>query len=279
MLSCERQLDFELEEYERKLVVNSIVAPGRPMVFYLSESSQTLEVPTYRSGIYTGRLIVTEDSAVIYNAVTAIDSGFLYTNLVPKPGSFYEVFFDIPNFPLARSFDLVPTLLPELQLIEVINLGDKYQIILSINDHLVKERYELQCFVRGKEAQAGDTVWVTKQVSFNSNDKVFLTNINSFRGSNTFSLFNDDLFSSSSTEIRINVNKNAFNSGGFDAKSFIVELGSLSETYFNYILEIIENNHVYGGPLASASYKAGNVEGGFGIFGAYTFVQDTISIQ
>jgi hypothetical protein len=174
---------------------------------------------------------------------------------------------------------LVPTLLPELQLIEVINLGDKYQIILSINDHLVKERYELQCFVRGKEAQAGDTVWVTKQVSFNSNDKVFLTNNNSFRGSNTFSLFNDDLFSSTSTEIRINVNKNAFNSGGFDAQSFIVELGSLSETYFNYILEIIENNHVYGGPLASASYTAGTVEGGLGIFGAYTFVQDTISIQ
>ena len=249
------------------------------MVFYLSKSSQLLEEPTLQSGIYTGRVIILEDSLVIYDQVAYIDSGFLYTTVVPKLDKNYEVILDIANFPLANAKDKVPNMLPDFNIEEVIQLGHNYQLNLKITDHPYAERYELQCMAIGKEFIGGDSVWTTKQLKFNSNDKIFLTNINSFRTPSRFALFTDDLFSSSVRNIRINVDRSLVDTDVFRAHYFVVQLSSLSEIYFDYILEIIENNHVYGGPLASDSYDAGNVDGGLGIFGAYTYRLDTIPIR
>ncbi|MBR9859731.1 DUF4249 domain-containing protein [bacterium] len=279
LIACERQLNIDLPEFDPKLVVNSEFAPGKPMTFYLSESVQILDEPQLRSGIYSGRIIILEDSAVVFDKMTAIDSGFLYTTIVPKYGKHYEAFFDIDDYPLTVAEDIVPGEAPEFEITSFIPLGDRYQVNFNIKDLPNEQNYLIQAFLIGKKVNGTDTTLEERPVGFSSNDKVFLTNIYSFNSNNRFALFSDKVFSNSSREISINIKRTAGTEPGFFPEKVVLQISSLSASYFNYIVEITENNHVYGGPLSSASYDAGNIKNGLGIFGAYTYLTDTVSIR
>ncbi|MEK9601301.1 MAG: DUF4249 family protein, partial [Bacteroidota bacterium] len=89
-------------------------------------------------------------------------------------------------------------------------------------------------------------------------------------------LFDDDLFNGTEKSIGIKIPKDSIDILGFKAYSLNVRLKSVSESMYNYYIMLIQNNHVFGGPLYFEGQIEGNIDGGLGGFYFYNEYSDSI---
>ena len=73
--------------------------------------------------------------------------------------------------------------------------------------------------------------------------------------------------------------KDQFTSESFVPELLVLRISCISENMFAYYKSILENTHIYGGPLATGFGQFTNVDQGLGIFSFYTFTQKEILIR
>ena len=278
-LSCERQLPIVLEDFERKLVVNSTAAANEELHLALSENVDLLHQPTYRSAIYDGRLLLLENDQVIHDQTYLVDSGWLQTNVSLKHGKMYELVLEVENYPVVNAVDSMPEEDPDFRIVERQLIDDYDELTLELQDHAAKEYYMLELYYISYKESNGDTSWFKEALNFTSSEKIFISNINTINANNHFALFDDQLIHGGSKTMKIKYERaDLFTYSDRTPYELVAEMKSLSSSFFAYYLDLLENNHIYGGPLASSVQNTGNITGGLGVFGCYTRTEDRASL-
>lgn len=278
--SCEKQLTIEQGNLEKQLVVNATASNKTPLTLVLSENTALLDEPDYRSPIYSGRMVIFEDNFLIYDKLVAIDSGQLITSNFMQPGRSYEILLDVEGYPVINAMDRMPDKDPDFRVNSLNKLGESYQMNIKLSDDGGDDYYMMLLYIVGKQAVGNDTLIVEKPLNFSTSDKLFVTNINTLRANNHFAFYDDALLNGSSKNATVQFPSSvAVVKDGFVPKQIRMEVRSLSAQYFDYNIQLLENNHIYGGPLASASYTEGNIVGGLGFFGCYTTKSGIIDLQ
>ena len=149
-----------------------------------------------------------------------------------------------------------------------------YQISVIDRDEDVRISYAL-----GDEPGTAEIFDLTNngtqywEVDFNSNHVIFDGGDSPGFNSDAGEVFNDDLFDGGTIEISINfeVSINEYNLENFqlDDAFFYIEVRSLSEEYYQYILTTTLQKSITEDPFAEPVQIFSNVENGLGVFGGY----------
>lgn len=280
LTACEKQLTIELGEFEKHLVVNATASNKAPLSIMLSENAPLLDEPDYRSPIYSGRLVIFENNFLIYDKQLQIDSGELVTTNFMQAGKTYEILLDVDGYPVVNAKDRMPDNDPDFRVNSLEKVGENYQMNIKLSDDEGDDYYMMLLYLVGKQAVGNDTVIAEKPLNFSTSDKLFVTNINTIRANNHFAFYDDALLNESSRNATVQFPKSVAEvKDGFVPLQIRMEVRALSAQFFDYNIHLLENNHIYGGPLASASYTEGNVVGGLGFFGCYTSKSGIIDLQ
>lgn len=270
LLGCEKQIPYNASNFKKKLVVNATLESGVPIQIRLSESVNPVQVPVLYGLTGEVTYLLREDSVVIDYQITFLENGLININKSPKKGKIYDMEIAMNGYPSIKMIDTVPTEQPLFEIDTLYKQGNDYKLKLNLEDMLGKQVYMMTMRVHGTQINGTDTFETNYPLDFLSNDKVFLKNINNASTSGNFGLFDDQLFDGSSKSIELEVDQKELQIDGFRPIFVEVNLANVSKTMYNYYVALLENNHIYGGPLATYSLSNGNVYDGLGLFAFYT---------
>jgi hypothetical protein len=86
------------------------------------------------------------------------------------------------------------------------------------------------------------------------------------------------LLNGTTRQFEIQIAKSTLYTSGYIPEDILLQVNSVSETMYSYYINLLENTHIYGGPLSSVSRQNGNVEQGLGVFCFYTAARDSVTI-
>lgn len=277
-MACEHQLSIDSPGFEQKLVVNGFVNDQEKFKLTLGQNSTLLDEPYSKSDVGQTRLIVSEDGFIIHDKEYDVWNGILQTNLTISLSHTYQIVLESEKLGTVSASDRMPDMAPDFELDSLHDYGQIKRLHFTIQDHVIDEYYMLELFVSGYRVVSGDTIREQLLLPFTSSDKLFLSNINGFRSSSYIALFHDKLLMGTYREIELSIKAEDLNPSGFTSESIDMRIRSMSPDYFDYMQEILENNHVFGGPLASPRLSQSNIEGGLGVFGCYTFREKELQL-
>jgi hypothetical protein len=266
---CEKQIPYKNSDFEKKLVVNATLEADKYIVVSVSSSVNPVQNPTLNNIDGEVTYLLLEDSIHLDFNTLNLNEGLFFINYKPKPGSIYELQIACENYPSVKMIDTVPLEKPIFKIDTLIKQNTDYKLKFSLQDNAAKQIYMVAINVVGREIRGTDTLITSKVVSFLSNDKVFLKNINNATSYGSFGIFDDQIFNGSMKVIELEFTEKQLVASKFIPEKIELRVSNISQTMFDYYVGLLENNHIYGGPLATYSLNNGNVQDGLGLFSFY----------
>jgi hypothetical protein len=266
IVSCERQIPLKKFDFEKKLVINSYNSAGQPIKAFVGSSVNSVQIPELDDARGDAVVLLKENGFTTFFDTVIVHDGTIQFPITTKLGKVYQLEVQMDDYPVIQARDSVPSLLPEFEIDTLIVIGNSYRTQFTVTDVPDNTKYMLELFVIGKEIVGSDTTDISIPMKFTSGDRVFVTNINTLSTPENYALFDDKLFRGSNKQIEVIANQEEWSKPNFIAERLEVKLSCISNTMFQYYLGLLENNHIYGGPLATYSLNNGNVDGGLGIF-------------
>lgn len=279
LCSCEKQIPLTKFDFTEKLVLTSYNNAGENIILWVSHSVNSVSIPKLDDIHGMAKVLLKEDGNIVFFNSILIEKGRLELPIISKQGSEYEIEIEFDDYPPILAKDIVPSIQPNANLKATVEYGDKYKTTFSLQDQIKEEFYLVELYITGKQKIGLDSVYTSFPINFNSPDKVFLSNISTVASTSNFGVFNDDLFNGGSRDISLIFNKSEIAKSNFTVEEVKLRLSSISSVMYYYYIDLLENNHIYGGPLASYSFNTGNVEEGLGIFSFYTAIEDSMAFN
>mgnify|MGYP000583795445 CR=1 FL=1 len=278
-MACEKELPLDEATYTKKLVVNAFNEADSLLKVNVSESTSILGTPTSDGFNAKAKVLVLKDGAVLFNdSVQLVNGNFTLPNKCNRQ-SVYELQIAYKDFPTIRAKDSVPYINPRVTIDTLINSSDSKKLIFKLKEPIGSHRYYLQLFSKGKEWNGVDSIEITKRLNYKSDDKIFISNVLTISSDNSFSLFDDGLINGTTKNISLNISNSELNIDGYKASEIVLSLSEVSRNMYDYYLNLLENTHVYGGPLASTSLINGNIDQGLGAFCFYSKTVQSVRIN
>jgi hypothetical protein len=279
LVSCDKQIPYDDVNFKPKLVLNAFNNSDSLLKLKLDESFKLLGSPSTQKLSMPIDIQLFKDSIRIIDDVFWVDKGQVFLPHTVEEGSFYHLKADVSDYPSIQSSDRVP--LDNVNLnIDSISAGSIFhQLDLTIKDPITDNFYILDLSIVGKQLILTDSVIKQYPVIFSSKDKIFSSTIQTISEGSKRVLFDDVLFNGLDRKIGLRIQKDSLIHLGFRPQSIHVRLKSVSESMYNYYLMLIQNNHVFGGPLYFEGQIEGNVNGGLGGFYFYNQYIDSIPFK
>ena len=279
--SCDIVVDLDIPEHERVLVVNSILTTDSMINASISHSVGAFDassisyvnnatVEVYEDGVLLGEM--NEEVSFFYNFLYELDSTYVYNfNHNPVAGKIYSYEIAHPDYEAVRAETTVPAAV-KLNVNDVTLLSEEdyekhYRVRFSFNDAPEDNFYRLR--LRNPNTYDGFDY-------FESNDASMISSAGVQSDGATFygdeALFDDEMFNGTKKEISIDF---------FDYKSFwfeeegievqfILELTSVSESYYTYIRSLRahydnQDQFIFAGEPVQVFT---NIENGLGVLGS-----------
>jgi len=279
--SCDIVVDLDIPEHERVLVVNSILTTDSMINASISHSVGAFDassisyvnnatVEVYEDGVLLGEM--NEEVSFFYNFLYGLDSTYVYNfNHNPVAGKIYSYEIAHPDYEAVRAETNVPAAV-KLNVNDVTLLSEEdyekhYRVRFSFNDAPEDNFYRLR--LRNPNTYDGFDY-------FESNDASMISSAGVQSDGATFygdeALFDDEMFNGTEKEISIDF---------FDYKSFwfeeegievqfILELTSVSESYYTYIRSLRahydnQDQFIFAGEPVQVFT---NIENGLGVLGS-----------
>ena len=279
--SCDIVVDLDIPEHERVLVVNSILTTDSIINASISHSVGAFDassisyvnnatVEVYEDGVLLGEM--DEQVSLSYDLSGELDSTYVYNfNQNPIAGKIYSYEIVHPDYEAVRAETTVPALV-KLNVNDVTLLSEQdyekhYRVRFSFNDAPEDNFYRLR--LRNPNTYSGFDY-------FESNDASMISSAGVQSDGATFygdeALFDDEMFNGNEKEISIDF---------FDYKSFwfeeegievqfILELTSVSESYYTYIRSLRahydnQDQFIFAGEPVQVFT---NIENGLGVLGS-----------
>ncbi len=278
LASCEKQIPLKQFKFEEKLVLNCYNDVNSELSFWLSKSVNTTEVPELNNLNGFTTILVKEDSTAIYYDDAEVVDGLVVLPIHIKPGFDYSIQLQFEEFPTIAAVDHSPSHKPQFSILSADEHGDYYRVKIELYDSESTSKFLLQTYLKQIDTSSGNSILLEEDVKFSSGDEVFVSSINTLSSKSAFGIFEDNLFQNSSRIIELSIAKKEFNTSCID-KKIKVKISSVSDIMFNYYIGLLQNNHIYGGPLATYTLDNGNVYNGLGVFGLYASQSDTINVN
>ena len=279
LLSCDKQIPYDNINFKSKLVINSFNQSDSLLKIKLDESFKLLGNPSSDKLNSAIKIKLFRDSLKIIDGTFWVEDGEVILPHKVTDGSTYHLSAELENYPSIHANDQVPLNNVSISL-DSINEGlVYYQLDMTIEDPLFENYYVLDLSLSGKELILNDSIYKNYPVTFSSIDKIFLSSIQTISEGSKMVLFEDDLFNGTDRSISIRIPKDSVDISRFKAHSLNVRLKSASKSMYKYYIMLIQNNHVFGGPLYFEGQIEGNVDGGLGGFYFYNEYRDSISYK
>lgn len=289
--SCDVVVDLDIPEHERVLVVNSILTTDSMINASISHSVGAFDassisyvnnatVEVYEDGVLLGDM--DEQASLSYNSIGELDSTYVYNfNQNPVAGKIYSYEIAHPDYETVRSETTVPAEV-KLNVNEVTLLSEQdyekhYRVRFSFNDAVDDNFYRLR--LRNPNAYYDGFDY------FESNDASIISSAGVQSDGATFygdeALFDDEMFNGTEKEISIDFfdyKYSWFEEEGVEVQ-FILELTSISESYFTYIRSLRahydnQDQFIFAGEPVQVFT---NIENGLGVLGSMSV--DTMLLE
>ena len=288
--SCDIVVDLDIPEHERVLVVNSILTTDSMINASISHSVGAFDassisyvnnatVEVYEDGVLLGEM--DEQASLSYDSSGELDSTYVYNfNQNPVAGKIYSYEIVHPDYEAVRAETTVPAAV-KLNVNDVTLLSEQdyekhFRVRFSFNDAREDNFYRLR--LRNPNTYSGFHY-------FESNDASMISSAGVQSDGATFygdeALFDDEMFNGTEKEISIDF---------FDSKSlwfeeegievqFILELTSVSESYYTYIRSLRahfdnQDQFIFAGEPVQVFT---NIENGLGVLGSMSL--DTVLLE
>lgn len=276
LLSCDKQIPYDDVNFKPKLVINSFNQSDSLLKIKLDESFKLLGNPSSDKLNLAIKIKLLRDSLNIIDGTFWVADGEVILPHKVNDGSTYYLSAELENYPSIQTNDQVPIDNVSMSLDSIIEGSVYYQLDMTIEDPLFENYYVLDLSLSGKELILNDSMYKKYPITFSSIDKIFSSSIQTISEGSKIVLFDDDLFNGTEKSIGIRIPKDSVDILGFKAYSLNVRLKSVSESMYNYYIMLIQNNHVFGGPLYFEGQIEGNIDGGLGGFYFYNEYSDSI---
>jgi hypothetical protein len=267
---CEKELQFDNPEFQPKLVVNGFVSTDSIANIGISRSTSTLSQPSKMLLAGKVKVLVLKDKLLLYSDSLALQNSMLEIPFKPIMGSHYELQVSHNDLPTIRATDTVPLSKPSVTISALTDEGTSYRLVLKIRDQMEINRYAINLNFRGKEQQGADSISKGYPITFTSSDKIFLSSIKTIATGSQLAIFNDETWNGTERSIELIFDKSLIQYPDFTPELVVLDVKVISKAMYYYYIEVNNNTHVYGGPLASVSRVVGNIDNGLGAFCFYT---------
>jgi hypothetical protein len=267
---CEKELQFDNPEFQPKLVVNGFVSTDSIANIGISRSTSTLSQPSKMLLAGKVKVLVLKDKLLLYSDSLALQNSMLEIPFKPIMGSHYELQVSHNDLPTIRATDTVPLSKPSVTISALTDEGTSYRLVLKIRDQMEINRYAINLNFRGKEQQGADSISKGYPITFTSSDKIFLSSIKTIATGSQLAIFNDETWNGTERSIELIFDKSLIQYPDFTPELVVLDVKAISKAMYDYYIEVNNNTHVYGGPLASVSRVVGNIDNGLGAFCFYT---------
>ena len=298
--TCSRPIDFEVDEHERKIVLNGLIRSDNLLRINLSKSLSVLE---------TNRIIEFIPNAVVqlyengsFKEQMHYDTnGYYQANIHPTPEKTYMIVAEAEGLPTVRAI----TTLPKGIVMENLEFSyDSVYVNAELFDTISGEYYDttflsfdnakLSFSIDDPEEQSNyyfftittlSKIYVYEPPDFNAryigDDIISVGYENSFLNDhgndlqiNTIDgdVFSDESFNGQNKHFEIGL----FNFGESVNRLFYIYLFSINKDLYEYSHDISEYDDTQGNPLVEPVQVITNIEGGYGFFSGCSVACDSI---
>ncbi len=282
--SCQKDLNLNQDDFESKLVINSVFSPDSVWLISVTNSTSILNSDSEITTIDDAQILLENRSQNREVVVESIGNGMYATKgLLPVEGQEYEIFVSKDGYQTARSFTYVPSnaKAPDLFSIEEVNtFSDKvYKVNLKIEDDPLRTNFYIWelvsssgrknagAVIKGEELDELVT-YLDTTLPTNQPKSGKLTALSS-DGAFTGETYSEEFY------IVPTPDQISDSSGGEQTnptQKFYLKVRSVSQDLFKYhqsLKQYQEFDNV-NTSISSPTQIYSNIEGGYGIFGSYS---------
>lgn len=285
--SCKKIIDYKIPDNGRKLVLNSFISTNDSINVNISKSLHILDNGNYEL-ISDAVVNLFEDGVFIetlkHNGYGNYNSTL---NFTPKEGKTYKIEAWNDELEKVTASETIPHKIK-------INSIDTAQVVFASTDDFFgsdeeQEVYEFKInfqdnadeknyyMIKFKTAYVyeynGDSIYDIYDAGYIMYNDVIIERYLSYQNA---VIFSDDLFDGETLSLSLYMNKYNFYS---ENTPVIIELYSISESYYKYSISLDQQQEIDGNPFAEPVQVYNNIEKGYGIFAGYTVDKDTLYID
>ena len=276
LIACDKQIPYDENSFNPKLVVNAFNQPDSLLKIKLDESFKVLGNPSIQKLNSSIKIKLLKDSTKIIDGIFWVEEGEVVLPHKVEAGSIYHLITELDNYPLIEASDRVPIDNVSMNIDTITEGSVYYKLDITMKDPPTDNFYVLDISTSGKELSDLDSINNTYPIIFSSVDKIFSSSIQTISDGSKLALFDDNLFNGSDKKIGIRILKENLLIPRFKPYTFTIKLKSVSKSMYDYYTTIIQNNNIYGGPLYFEGKIEGNINGGLGGFYFYNQYSETI---
>ncbi len=277
--SCEKIIDIDIPDRERKIVLNSLITPDSLIEIHLSESESILKAGLSIDIIENASVQLYENNSFATLLLYTGEGCYVSSDFYPREENQYRVEVSVPGKNPVSSSVLIP------DPVKIISIDTN---IISSN----KEWAELQVRLKFVDPKEIDNYYIVKAKTFGRDPinpalsgfgpmNVYLESespiISQYGKPEGGLVFSDKLIDGSTHELSIDL---IFYPFGSDSLSTFIYfyLQSISESYYYYVVSKAMQEELTDNPFAEPVQVYNNIEGGLGIFGAYSSSVDSFRL-
>jgi len=288
--SCEKVIDINIPDSERKIVINSIIHPGSEVVVNASRSLSVMEDNNFVF-LDDATISLYEDDQSVGNLNFFADGLYYLPDFHPSVNKTYRIEASSPNLQSVSATTTIPGLavMGELDTLTIADEwgGESLRVGYTIADPgQEKNRYALAITATHK---VFDWVKMVKLDSLTTypvyfefltsgtdglQNRIIDDNSTVYFGGKVF--ITDALFNGLEFDVELTMGKFSF--AGADTVLLDIAVEHVDEAYYLYALSSQHYRRSNGNPFAEPVSVYTNIDEGFGIFSGYTTVSRSLEL-
>ena len=276
-ISCEKIIDIDIPEKEKKIVINSIISTDSLVKVNVSKSLNILDD---KNVIYLNKATVKlyEDDKFIENLTNISNGNFMSKVFYPKMGKNYKIEVSAQNLKTVTAESKIPQKV-KITSIDTATKDEEGYFSLEFTLKFDEPENETNYYLlQMKTYQPSDYDFETQTYAkdklenlYISSDDNMVESIANFGGI----LFSDKLINGQSYSLKLTVDKYNFYN---DTNLVYVYLNSVSKDFYLYLKSYNQHQEAKYDPFAEPVQVYKNIKNGYGIFAGYSSYVDSIEV-
>lgn len=276
--ACNDDLVYTGSQDDKKIVAVIRAESDSLLKIYLQES-QLITEDTFSQPLSDAEIRLYK-SEVLQETMKSPASGKVKSTFKVKPNDSLGIAIRKDGYNIVRADVQVPEFVSIILFDTVTRIGNDLLLKMSFIDLASRRNfYMVELFaLRWKyilhplTGARIDSTWEKEELEMESVNRIFFSDQNIVTNQQKFELFNDQIFNGQIFSLDMSIN--SFNLKESQAKGRAEQLEirfrNINIDYYNFLTSLSLNRPVYGGPFSITSQVPGNIEGGYGIFAAYS---------
>ncbi len=273
--ACEKIIDIEIPDNERKIVVNGIISEDQTAAVNLSRSLTVLEADEFVF-IYDAAVRLFQGDRLVGQFTADKNGTYFLPDFKPLAGNTYRLTVDYPGLNPVEAETTVPDMVPMTTCDTLVIESEwgyrDYRIKIVFNDPAGKDNYYgLSVHITYEEIDyvtmepTGNIV--TRLVYIYSDSDMFVEDESHNYGGKIY--FDDLLFEGQSKSVEVGLYDYIMSM--VDSVKIEVHLEQLDPAFYKYVVSNEAYQQAHNNPFAEPVQVYTNIHGGLGIFSSYSY--------